>query len=47
TINLVFMSHFQDMARGHFTIRRLERSYGENLVRQEYERLRELVHSHR
>ncbi len=27
-INTVFMDHFQNMARGHFTVRRLERSYG-------------------
>lgn len=35
-INTVFMDHFQDMARGHFTVRRLERKYGKDLVRQEY-----------
>ncbi len=45
TINLVFMNHFQDMARGHFTVRRLERTYGEDLVRREYERLREVLQS--
>ncbi len=38
-INTVFMDHFQDMARGHFTIRRLERIYGEELVRREYDHL--------
>ncbi len=27
-INTLFMDHFQNMARGHFTVRRLERSYG-------------------
>jgi hypothetical protein len=27
------------VARGHFTVRRLERAYGEELVRTEYERL--------
>ena len=26
-INLIFIDHFQDMARGHFTVRRLERKY--------------------
>lgn len=26
-INLVFIDHFQDMARGHFSVRRLERKY--------------------
>lgn len=35
-INLVFMDHFQDMARGHFTVRRLERRYGPETVRRLY-----------
>lgn len=39
TINLVFMDHFQRMAQGHFTVRRLERSYGIDVVREEYGRL--------
>jgi hypothetical protein len=39
TINVLFMDHFQHMADGHFTVRRLERAYGEELVRAEYERL--------
>jgi hypothetical protein len=30
--NAVFMAHFQDMARAHFTIRRLERIYGKGTV---------------
>jgi hypothetical protein len=38
--NAVFMDHFQDMARGHFTVRRLERAYGQPQVRRTYERLR-------
>jgi hypothetical protein len=33
------IEHFQDVARGHFTVRRLERAYGKELVRREYERL--------
>ena len=40
TVNALFMDHFQDMAHGHFTVRRLERKYGETFVRQEYERLK-------
>ena len=32
-VNLVFIDHFQNMARAHFTIRRLERRYGEAAVR--------------
>lgn len=38
-INLLFIDHFQDMARGHFIVRRLERAYPPELVREEYERL--------
>jgi hypothetical protein len=40
TINVVFIDHFQAMARGHFTVRRLERRYGPAAVRGRYERLR-------
>ena len=36
TINLLFVDHFQEVARGHFTIRRLERKYGKEEVRKEY-----------
>jgi hypothetical protein len=39
TVNLIFMQHFQDMARGHFTVRRLERRYGPELVKANYEHL--------
>lgn len=35
-INLVFIDHFQDMARGHFTVRRLERKYDPFTVRTAY-----------
>lgn len=38
-INLLFIDHFQDMSRGHFTIRRLERHYGSDEVRAAYERV--------
>lgn len=38
-INAVFIQHFQDVARGHFTMRRLERKYGKNLVQGAYEQL--------
>jgi hypothetical protein len=37
TINVIFMNHFQRVARGHFAIRRLERQYGANVVRRLYE----------
>ncbi|MEJ2159533.1 MAG: EcsC family protein [Chromatiales bacterium] len=36
-LNAVFMQHFQDMARGHFEVRRLERKYGPEVVRKAYE----------
>ncbi|WP_218569726.1 EcsC family protein [Pseudomonas sp. Hp2] len=36
-LNMLFIRHFQAMARGHFTIRRLERRYGEIAVRRAYE----------
>lgn len=35
-VNTLFINHFQDMARGHFTVRRLERKYGEDAVRAAY-----------
>jgi hypothetical protein len=30
------MGHFQDMAQGHFVVRRLERNYGRDRVQAEY-----------
>lgn len=39
TINLLFMDHFQDMARGHFIVKRLEKKYGANKIREAYHRL--------
>jgi len=39
SINLLFISHFQAVARGHFIVRRLERKYGEELVKKEYEKM--------
>lgn len=39
TINVLFMDHFQAMARAHFTVRRLERRYGAHAVRMAYERV--------
>ncbi|NNJ25808.1 EcsC family protein [Alienimonas chondri] len=38
-INVAFTSHFQSVARAHFTVRRLERDYGAAVVKQEYFRL--------
>ena len=38
-INTLFIGHYQDMARGHFIVRRLERIHGEEPVRRAYEAL--------
>jgi len=38
-INTMFIDHFQDMARGHFIIRRLERKYGPEKVEEFYSSL--------
>jgi hypothetical protein len=39
-VNYAFMDHFQVVAQAHFTVRRLERIYGQDVVRAEYERMR-------
>lgn len=38
-VNYAFADHFQSLAAGHFTVRRLERTYGKEIVRAEYARL--------
>ena len=38
-INALFMDHFQNTAEAHFTVRKLEREYGAEVVRREYERI--------
>jgi hypothetical protein len=38
-VNYAFVGHFQEVARGHFAVRRLERIYGSDLVRAEYARI--------
>jgi hypothetical protein len=38
-VNLAFAQHFQSLARGHFIVRRLERTYGHAQVRAAYERI--------
>jgi EcsC protein family len=35
-VNALFIQHYQDMARGHFIIRRLEDAYGPEAVRDAY-----------
>ncbi|KVU59842.1 EcsC family protein [Burkholderia cepacia] len=37
TVNTLFIDHFQQMAHGHFTVRRLERKYGSAAVRAAYQ----------
>ena len=39
TVNIVFMDHFQRVAHAHFTLRRLERSYGSSYIRERYAEL--------
>ena len=36
-VNYAFIDHFQSVARGHFTVRRLERKYGKDIVFAAYE----------
>lgn len=37
TLNLMFTDFYQDMARGHFIVKRLERKYSAEVVKAEYE----------
>ena len=36
TINLMFIQHFQNMAEGHFIVKRLENRYGKEMIRDYY-----------
>jgi hypothetical protein len=38
-INTIFIDHFQDMAKGHFTVRRLEKIYGKEIIKAAFEEL--------
>jgi hypothetical protein len=40
TVNAAFADHFQTLARGHFIVRRLERTHGASLIAFEYRRLK-------
>lgn len=40
SINVLFISHFQKMATAHFTLRRLERKYSKELIKETYNHLR-------
>jgi uncharacterized protein (DUF697 family) len=39
-VNAAFVDHFQTLARGHFIVRRLERTYGKGTVRRAYDQIR-------
>ena len=39
-VNYAFIDHFQSVARGHFTVRRLERKYGKEIIFNAYEEAR-------
>ncbi|WP_260986240.1 EcsC family protein [Bordetella genomosp. 13] len=39
-INVMFAGFYQDMARGHFIVKRLEKKYGFDAVKQEFEAIR-------
>jgi hypothetical protein len=38
-VNLLFIDHYQDMARGHFIVRRMERTYSPEVVKNVYMKL--------
>lgn len=40
TVNVLFIDHFQKVAEGHFIIRRLERKYGAEIVKSEYDSIK-------
>ena len=39
-INYLFINHFQDMARGHFIVKRLENKYGTEQVKEKYKSIK-------
>jgi hypothetical protein len=39
-VNLMFLDYFQKVASGHFTVRRLERTYGPEVIEARYEEIR-------
>ncbi|WP_455230012.1 EcsC family protein [Geopseudomonas aromaticivorans] len=38
-INTLFIDHFQDMAKGHFIVRRLEKKHGHQKIKEIYDKL--------
>lgn len=47
SVNYAFVDHFQGLARGHFTVRRLERKYGADHIHLEYGRLAQIWRDNR
>ena len=41
-VNMAFIRHFQAIASAHFTVRRLERTYGADAIRSAYEEIRQI-----
>jgi len=39
-VNMLFIDHFQNMARGHFIVRRLEREFEKELVKEQYDKIK-------
>jgi hypothetical protein len=42
-INVMFTGHFQELARGHFIVMRLEAAHGTEAVRRAYENLQDAI----
>jgi len=42
-LNTIFMNHFQDMATGHFTVRKLERIHGKEVIEELYKQIDDQV----
>ncbi|HZJ36620.1 MAG TPA: EcsC family protein [Gillisia sp.] len=38
-LNTIFIDHFQDMATGHFIVRKLERNYGKEVIEELYRQI--------
>ena len=43
-LNAMFISHYQDMARGHFIVKRLEAKYGPAVTREAYAQVQARLH---
>jgi hypothetical protein len=42
-INVMFLGHFQELARGHFIVKRLEAAHGTEAVQRAYENLQDAI----